>query len=292
MTRIARAALALALILPALCVTPATAQYQATGPGQQSSPDTQPDLTNSQVDIAYVEPRDPAFAPIRERLMRRRVLEQLQQFLSPLRLPRKLMVKVDQCGATRHVYEPGGPAVICYEYVALVERTAPKQSPPSGLPREAMVVGAFVQAVLSEAARAVFDILEIPIWGREEDAADKVAAFIMVQFGREVALKVLIGAAWYFEASDRVWSQTDFASVYSPEAQRFYNYLCIAYGADPATFRFLIDGNVLPRDRARRCAGEYFDLRRAFIKTIVPHVDQALLRKVQSAHWLMLDEPR
>ena len=85
----------------------------------------------------------------------------------------------------------------------------------------------------------------------------------MVQFGKEVALKVLIGAAWFFEASDRTWTGTDFASVQSPEAQRFYNYLCIAFGSDQSTFKFLLDNNVLPVQRAQRCAGEYFQLRAA-----------------------------
>jgi hypothetical protein len=304
MTCIARAALALALM--ALAATPATAQYRPTptpgsggssgGIGPTTSPSgpgsTQPALTNSQVDIAYVEPRNGDFRPIRDRLMRRRVLEQLQQFLSPLRLPRKLQVQVDECGTTKRPYQPGGPAVICYEYVAQIERMAAKQTDPNSLPPDTMVVGAFVQSTLNEVAQGVFDILEIPVWGREEDAADKLAAFIMVQFGKEVARKVLIGAAWFFEVSDRTWTGADFASVHSPESQRFYNYLCVAYGADPATFKFLLNNDLLPGRRAQRCAKEYFDLRRAFHLTIMPHVDEARLRVVQAGTWLSLDEPR
>ncbi|MGH6768568.1 MAG: DUF4344 domain-containing metallopeptidase [Xanthobacteraceae bacterium] len=305
MTCLARSVLALALILPALAVAPATAQYRPTPPpgggagggiGPSTSPsgpgNTQPALTNSQVDIVYTEPRNDDFRPIRDRLMRRRVLEQLQQFLSPLRLPRKLLVQVDECGTTKRPYQPGGPAVICYEYVAQIERMAAKQTGPNSLPPDTMVVGAFVQSMLNEVAQGVFDILEIPVWGREEDAADKLAAFIMVQFGKEVARKVLIGAAWFFEVSDRTWTGADFASVHSPESQRFYNYLCVAYGADPATFKFLLNNDLLPARRAQRCAKEYFDLRRAFLRTIMPHVDEARLRVVQSGTWLSLDEPR
>jgi hypothetical protein len=302
MTCIVRAVLALALVLPALFVAPSAAQYRPTpapggggiGPstGPSTGPANQPSLTNSQVDVAYVEPRNGDFRPIRDRLMRRKVLEQLQQFLSPLRLPRKLQVQVDECGTTKRPYQPGGPAVICYEYVAQIERMAAKQGGPNSLPPDTMVVGAFVQSTLNEVAQGVFDILEIPVWGREEDAADKLAAFIMVQFGKEVARKVLIGAAWFFEVSDRTWTGADFASVHSPEAQRFYNYLCVAYGADPATFKFLLNNDLLPARRAQRCAKEYFDLRRAFFLTIMPHVDQARLKQVQSGTWLMLDEPR
>ena len=155
-----------------------------------------------------------------------------------------------------------------------------------------MIVGAFVQAVLHEVAVATFDILEIPVWGREADAADKLAGFIMVQFGKDVALKVMTGAAWFFDAADRTWTDSDYASEQSPEAQRFFNYLCIAFGADPASFKFLIDQNMLPVRRAQRCTNEFYALRFAFAKEILPHVDQQLLKRVQSATWLMLDEPK
>ncbi len=242
--------------------------------------------------MVYTEPQDPQFRPIRERLMRRQVLEQLRLFLSPLKLPRKLLVQLDQCNAERRPYQSGGPVTICYEYVAKVDRIAPRNQPADGLPREMMIVGAFVQAVLHEVAIATFDILDIPVWGREADAADKLAGFIMVQFGKDVALKVMVGAAWFFDASERQWNGSDFASEQSPEAQRFYNYLCIAFGSDPASFKFLIDQNLLPLDRAQRCNSEFYALRLAFAKEILPHVDQQLMKRVQSATWLMLDEPK
>jgi len=314
MTCIARLALALALLASALPAAPVMAEtfgptgtpgtgpapsgpvFRPTSPGTPAAPAAAPpaaaDWGNSQVDIAYREPKDPQFSPIRERLMKRQVLEQLRLFLSPLKLPRKLLVQTDQCGADRQPYESGGAVTICYEYVARIERMAPRNQEPGGLPPELMVVGAFVQTVLHEVSVAIFDIFELPVWGREEDAADKLAGFIMVQFGKEVALKVMIGAAWFFDASDRTWTGNDFAAVQSTEAQRFYNYLCIAFGSDPATFKFLVDQNLLPVRRAQRCTAEYYKLRFAFIRTILPHVDQQLLKRVQSANWLMLDNPK
>ncbi len=319
MNRIVRLALALALIVPlgaaSLDAQPTFGPSKPSpapdtgkpAPGKVFRPSTGGDVTpppapppttpgadwgNSQVDVVYTEPQDPQFRPIRDRLMRRQVLEQLRLFLSPLRLPRKLLVQLDQCNAEQRPYQPGGPVTICYEYVAKVDRIAPREQQPGGLPRETMIVGAFIQQVLHEVAVATFDILEIPVWGRERDAADKLAGFIMVQFGKDVALKIMIGAAWFFDASERQWNQTDFASEQSPEAQRFFNYLCIAFGSDPASFKFLIDQNLLPVNRARRCTNEFYALGFAFAKTIRPHVDQQLLKRVQSATWLMLDEPK
>jgi len=319
MTSFARMALVLALWGLSLSVSPLAAQptfgpggapdkgnpppgpvFRPTSPAQPApvptpAPAEAPaaDWGNSQVDIVYREPQDPQFAPIRERLMKRHVLEQLRLFLSPLKLPRKLLVQTEQCNALRKSYQPDGGAVtICYEYVARIEQMAPRNPSAGALPPQLMIVGAFVQTVLHEVSEAIFDILEVPVWGRQEDAADKLAGFIMVQFGKEGALKVMIGAAWFFDASDRTWTGNDFASVESPEAQRLFNYLCIAYGSDPATFKFLIDQNLLPVRRAQRCTAEYYQLRAAFLTTIMPHIDQPLLKRVQSANWLMLDEPK
>src|SRR4051794_890038 len=106
MTSFARMALALALWGLPLGMSPLVAQptfgptaapdkgspspgkvFRPTSPAQpsptQPSPTPPPaeapaaDWGNSQVDIVYREPQDPQFAPIRERLMRRQVLEQL-----------------------------------------------------------------------------------------------------------------------------------------------------------------------------------------------------------------------
>jgi hypothetical protein len=267
----------------ALISTPAMAQLR---------PDSRPTaaLPPSQVDIAYVEPRNADFRPIQDRLKKRQVLEELQLFLSPLRLPRKLAVKIDQCDAASSPYKSGGPVTICYEYIAQLDRLAPKEIQPGGMPREMMIVGAFVQAVLHETARAVMDILEVPVWGREADAADKLAGFIMMQFGKDVAVRTLLGTAWFFEASERTWTGNDFSDVASPEAQRFFNYLCMAYGGDAATFKFVVDNNLLPQRRAQRCAGEYQEVRFAFLKTIMPHVDQNALKVVQSMEVLKSDD--
>jgi hypothetical protein len=48
-------------------------------------------------------------------LQRGKCYETAQQFLSPLRLPRKLKVQVEQCGAPTRAYKPGQPATVCYE---------------------------------------------------------------------------------------------------------------------------------------------------------------------------------
>ena len=62
-------------------------------------------------------------------------------------------------------------------------------------------------------------------------------------------------------------------------AQRYYNLLCMAYGADRRDLRGLRRATVCPQWRAENCGDEYAMLKRAFGKLIVPHIDEAKLRE-------------
>lgn len=251
-----------------------------------------PDIQNPQVEIAYLPPDNTAYQPVYERLKQRRVLEQLKQFLAPLRLPRRLVVNTDQCDAASRHYQPQGPVTICYELVEQIERLAAKADPDQ---RDNVVTGTVVLAVFHEVAEAVFDLLEVPIWGRREDAADQLAAFIMLQFSEEVALKTIVGAATFFQLSGRTWTGSDLADVNAPDAQRFFNFLCMAFGASPKSFEFLVtprpDGPpMLPENRAIRCSAEYASVRTAFNLRIMPYVDPNLLIRVRATQWLTLGD--
>ncbi|MEA2660174.1 MAG: putative metallopeptidase, partial [Candidatus Binatota bacterium] len=60
---------------------------------------------------------------------------------------------------------------------------------------------------------------------------------------------------------------------------------CLAYGGSPDVFRDLANG-FLPAARARNCAGEYQKVSRAFTKTVLPYIDQDMMKKVQGRQWL------
>jgi Putative metallopeptidase len=278
----------LLLGLALLCL-PAAAQH---APAQQ--------LQNPNIEIAYVEPANADYRPIYERLKARKVLEELRAFLAPLKLPKKIMVNIDQCNAPDRMYQPDGPVTVCYEYIAQLEQLAAKipadGKTQRGVTRDDAIVGAFVQVVLQRMASAVFDQLGVPIWGREQDAADKLAGFLMLQFGTDTARKLLNGAAYFFEASDRTWSGSDFSDVRGTESQRFYNYLCVAYGGDKRAFSDFVQTNtlknskqrvdLLPEERATQCAHEYDVLKWGFDTMIMPSIDRDLLQKVLARKWL------
>jgi hypothetical protein len=127
-----------------------------------------PNPRNLQIDIDYVVPKDAKHRPIYDKLRQHQVLETMQEFLVPLRLPRKVTMKVDECGAPRRPYQPQGPVTICYEYIQLIEAAAPggrsARIGPVTVTKDLLIAGAFVHIALHEFAHAVFDVLQIPIW--------------------------------------------------------------------------------------------------------------------------------
>lgn len=250
---------------------------------------------NPNIAVAYQRPAGGKFDLVHDRMRQLDVLETLREFLSPLKLPRTINVTMDQCaGAMTVPYKAGGGVTVCYEQLAAIRDSAPHDGSVSfggerQLTAEQAIAGGIARLILYETSFAVFDALRIPIWGRREEAADNVTALIMLDFGEELAWTTILGSAWYLAHRGLIGTGF-FTDAGRPlEAQRFYTYLCLAYGAQPKAYEFLVNGFNLPQDRAKLCREEYFKLRRAFRATFLPHVDPALLAKVRGRRaWLPL----
>src|SRR5262249_23186497 len=154
------------------------------------------------------------------------LLEELSQFLAPLKLPRTLRVRTKPCNEVNAFYDPAEWTVnICYEWLDATEQMAPQTVSPEGFKRQDVIVGSFVGGVLHELGHAVNDIFSIPVLGREEDSADQIAGFIMVQFGKDVARTAIDGMAYVWLTFAREGGAA-YWDVHSTPGQRFYNFLC------------------------------------------------------------------
>jgi len=244
-----------------------------------------PPRTNN-IRVTYVAPNDPKFRSIYDALQERRVLETLRTLLSALRLPRQLTLELKECGKV-DAYYGEDTATVCYEYVELIQRHAPKVGTPGGLTRADAIIGAIVDTFLHEVGHAVFDILDIPVFGREEDAADFFSAYILLKFTPEDAERLFQGVGFMMAseakaAIEKPRSLEAYAGPHGTAAQRYYNLLCMAYGSDPKVFAGVISTGGLPKDRADGCDDEFEMLERSFKKLIMPHVDEVLLARARA----------
>ena len=252
------------------------------------------DQTN-RVSIEYILPKNVGYQKFYDLLRDRRALEKIQQILSPFRLPEELTIKTAECGEINAWYrrENSKPVVtICYEYLKQILENLPTETSPAGVTAADAAVGQFFWVTLHEVGHAMFDIFDVPIFGNPEDAADNFAAYTMLQFGRGQARRLIGGAAWAWRAYLGDYKKnpvvrkrlTSFASDHGQPEERFYDLLCLAFGADPSQFADL--KNYLPPTRSQRCLFEYRTLVHAFHKEISPHIDQEMARQVLDLNWL------
>jgi hypothetical protein len=253
------------------------------------------------IKIQYAAPNSPDLQEIYGRAKDRRYLEKVQEILSPLRLPEPLTVKTAECGMLNAWYrrEDSGPTVtICYELLKHISQSLPKQTTPSGITPTDAAAGQALWLVLHEVGHAAFDIFNVPLFGHEEDAADNFADYIMLQFGKDQARPLIGGAAWAWRAYVADYRTNPvireqlagFASNHGQPQERFYNLMCLAYGADPVTFAELTQDGFLPPSRSPNCKYEYKTLTKAFHREISPHIDQDMARQVLDTSWLPATE--
>ncbi len=236
----------------------------------------------------YVPPMSLRYLPTMERLKQFRLLEQLSEFFSPVRLPYNFSLTTAECGVVNAYYSPSQrKIVLCYEFVESIERMGPKIGEVSEFSYQEVVVGAIVGVMLHELGHAVFDMNEVPVLGREEDAADVIATFIALQFSKDVALTVVRGTAYLHKVSFAFGAPL-YWDEHGTGLQRYYNSLCIAYGGAPELFKELVAKSDMPKSRAENCEREYKQVEHAFKKTLLPYIDPEKMKQVQSKTWLKL----
>ena len=277
----------------------ADAPVAGSGPAAVPKPEvTEPQQSAPMIHIAYEAPKNPEHQKVHDLIKERRALEILQDIFSPFRLPVGMTIKTVGCdGVSNAWYQRIGrqPTVsLCYEYLQEIWQSMPKETTPAGITPSDALVGQLFLVIAHEIGHAIFDIFDVPILGRQEDAADQFAAFVMLQFGGDRAHRLVMGAAYSYKAYIKDYKQKPnvtlplaaFSSDHGSPEQRFYNLLCTAYGYDAKVFADLVDQEYLPMTRAKKCLYEYKDLDYALGQVLRPHIDLAMAKKVLETQWL------
>jgi hypothetical protein len=250
-----------------------------------------PKAKTHQIVIAYDKPENPAHERLRALLMEARVLEQVQEVLSPFLLPKLLPISFESCegeSEARYLYSEARIKV-CYEYVDDIWKDAPTETTAAGVTPIDAIVGPLADVFFHEFGHALVDLHQIPILGREEYAADTISAMLMLSLGKDEARRLILGAAyWYTDDLETAVTlkPTELSSVHGTPHQRFFNLLCLAYGANHQMFGDLVEKGYLPEERAEDCKSEFQQAAHAFNLLISPHLDQSLASKVLRKRWM------
>lgn len=236
--------------------------------------------------VSYVAPADKAHQPMLEMLKEHQALEKIREVLAVIRWPRTLKLEVTSCEGEANAFYDDAVITVCYEYLDEMWKAANSRRRPEYIARDDAFIGPFVDVFLHEAGHAAFDLLKVPLFGREEDAADQFGAYLVLQFKGDRKKKLILGAAFGYASALKVRSARDLkrprlafgrhithADEHGTPAQRLYNLLCIAYGSDKELFADVVIKGYLPEERAEKCEDEYRQVDYAFRSLIAPHVD-------------------
>jgi hypothetical protein len=267
----------------------------------QSQPPAAQSGQSDRVSVVYVPPNNSSFQEVQDLLRQHNALEKIKEILSPFQFPEQLNIETTECGAVNSYYQRKNlkPTVtLCYEFLKRTLELLPNETNPVGLTPPDAAVGQFFWVTFHEVGHAAFDMFNVPIFGHEEDAADNFATFIMLQFGKGQAPRLINGAAWAWRAYLGDYQKNPvvptrlaaFASDHGLPQERFYNLVCLAFGANSQEFADF--ANFLPPTRSPNCSHEYQTLVRAFRKGIRPHIDQEQARVVLDTDWLQQVEAK
>ncbi len=146
-----------------------------------------------------------------------------------------------------------------------------------------------------EMGHAVFDLLNVPLFGPPEADADQFAGHLLVSIGKQEARRLIMGAAYmykdYFKNPTITVPVTAFADIHRAPMQRMYNLMCLAYGADPVLFSDVVEKGYLPRSRIPACKMEWGEVTYAIERLIDPYVDKTMLNNVLAKSWVPYRAP-
>lgn len=223
--------------------------------------------------IARYEPATTADAIRGRDLMRKdHLLEDLADSINEsLKLPRDVSLVGSQCGEPNAYWSSSDSTLaICYEdasnaldiYAAAGDKDPVKST-----------INSEVATFYHEVGHMTIHLYNLPITGREEDVADQLAAYVLLNPGVDgkvdpESVQAVKDFARQFETDGL---GADLSDVHSPSMARMYNLECWVYGADPKASADLVTSGALPVDRAERCEGEYQQLSDAWSSLLSPY---------------------
>ena len=120
-----------------------------------------------------------------------------------------------------------------------------------------------------EVGHLLFHQLELPVLGREEDAADNVATWILLNKHTKEADRTLSDAArgWVYSgiAYKSGADESDYAAGHSLDKQRAYQIVCLMVGMDEKAFRPIADEYRMDSVRQDACNWDYGTVNRSLL---------------------------
>jgi hypothetical protein len=143
-----------------------------------------------------------------------------------------------------------------------------------GVDADSFVEGNLYFLGYHELGHALISELDLPVAGREEDAVDRLAIWMMTPAEDEGEPDYLLGAmhGWFLSAAQTPLINIPWWDVHGTDQQRGYQIACLLYGSNSKQFASVANKATLPEDSLDICVDEASVNDRAWTKLLEPHL--------------------
>ncbi len=145
----------------------------------------------------------------------------------------------------------------------------------SGVSADDATMDSLLHTLFHELAHALIDQYQLPVIGKEEDAADALATVLLIRYfdqGQELAISAADLFDLESEESEDTLTAENFWGEHSLDSQRYFSTLCHVYGSAPQQYSDLLKESEFSADRAEGCIEEYESLRASWLELLAPHM--------------------
>ncbi|MFN3430728.1 MAG: DUF4344 domain-containing metallopeptidase [Candidatus Sericytochromatia bacterium] len=224
--------------------------------------------------LTYEKPKNAAYAGHEKHLREGRRFDKLVDRVNAIfKLPRPIPVTFQEIGQANAFYDPTRHRIVMgYELFDHFNKLFTK-SIPMAEDRAEAVENVVVFAFLHELGHAMVFECDLPIVGRDEDAADQFATLMLAQSGAEGRSVALSAALWFEQESA---NQTNirkiaFADEHPFDLQRFLTIVGYLYASQPKLYGEVARQNQIQQRLLDRYSGEYQRRRVAWNRLLEPY---------------------
>jgi hypothetical protein len=138
------------------------------------------------------------------------------------------------------------------------------------------VTGNVLFVLAHEAGHALISVFDLPVLGREEDAADALATVLALKMANPFADRVVFNAARSWFLRHQRDKEEHGPGVYYDEhgldLQRAYNIVCLLVGGQPDKFTALANEVKLPKERQATCRFDFSNTSSSVEQALKPHL--------------------
>ena len=188
-------------------------------------------------------------------------------------LPNPLLIKGVNGFGGGPFYNPEDNSItLPYQFATAVIGVISETNPQGSETEWGEAVGAVNSFIFAhEFGHALIHNFNLPVLGREEDAADGIATVLLLKAPEGATYAAEAAEFWdAFSGRQNPPALAEYADNHSFDRQRAYNILCWVGGSDEAILQALAENEIVPEERLVSCPAEWALLRESAEQVLSP----------------------